>query len=104
MSTYAVVENGIVTNVIVADSLEIAQEATQKTCVEQTEETPLVIGCYWLEAANAYIFPSPFASWTYDIASKSWNPPTEMPIEEGKYFTWNEEVLNWESNEIEETI
>jgi hypothetical protein len=95
MAAYAVIENGTVTNVIIADSLEIAQEATQKTCVEYTEESPLGIGWYWLESANAYIKPAPFASWTYDVAAKVWNSPIEMPVEEGKFFTWDESTLSW---------
>jgi hypothetical protein len=101
MATYAVIENGTVTNVIVADSQEIAEQVTEKTCIEYTEEAPLGIGWYWLEAANAYIVPAPFASWTYDVATKAWNAPVEMPVEEGKYFTWNEETLSWDSHVIE---
>jgi hypothetical protein len=37
MSLYAVVTNNIVINVIVADSQEIAEEATNMTCVEIPE-------------------------------------------------------------------
>ena len=39
MNKYAIVEDGIVTNIIVAESKEIAEEATEKTCV-QYEDTP----------------------------------------------------------------
>lgn len=101
MATYAVIENGNVINVIVADSQEIAEQVTEKTCIEYTEEAPLGIGWYWLEAANAYVVPSPFTSWTYSSELKSWVAPVEMPIEEGKYFTWNEETLSWTSHDIE---
>ncbi len=34
MATYAVIEDGLVTNVIVAESKEDAESLTQKTCVE----------------------------------------------------------------------
>lgn len=34
MTNYAVIENGIITNVIVADTKEIAEDATKKICVE----------------------------------------------------------------------
>jgi hypothetical protein len=40
MATFAVIENGIVENIIVADSKEIAEDATGKTCVEYTEKNP----------------------------------------------------------------
>ena len=34
MADYAVIQNGVVVNVIVAESLEIAEKFTEKTCVE----------------------------------------------------------------------
>jgi hypothetical protein len=34
MSNFAIIENDIVTNLIVADSLEYAQEHTGKSCIE----------------------------------------------------------------------
>jgi hypothetical protein len=101
MATYAVIENGTVINVIVADSKEIAEQVTEKTCLEYTEEAPLGIGWYWLDAAGGYVSPSPFTSWTFDVATKAWVAPVEMPIEEGKFFTWNEETLSWDPHVIE---
>ena len=44
MANFAVIEENIVTNVIVADSLEVAQEVTGKTCAEYTDESPAGIG------------------------------------------------------------
>jgi len=41
---YAVIENNVVVNIIVADSLEIAEQATGQTCVEYTDENSAVIG------------------------------------------------------------
>ena len=38
MPNFAIIENGIVTNVILADSKAIAEEVTGKTCVEYTAE------------------------------------------------------------------
>lgn len=102
MATYAVIENGTVNNVIVADSQEIAEQVTQKTCVEYTEESPLGIGWYWLEAAGAYIPPAPYESWTYDVTTSSWIPPIPMPVEEGKIFTWNQESGSWDEYVITE--
>lgn len=37
-------ENNKVTNVIVADSQEIAEEVTGLLCIEYTEENPAIIG------------------------------------------------------------
>ena len=44
MATFAVINNGIVENCIVADSLDIAQEVTGLTCVEYTNENAPSIG------------------------------------------------------------
>jgi hypothetical protein len=44
MANYAVIVNNIVDNVIVADSVEIAEEATGKTCIEYSDENPAYIG------------------------------------------------------------
>jgi len=45
MNNYAVIENGIVINVIIADSLEMAEYISGKTCVEYeytTDNTPVI--------------------------------------------------------------
>lgn len=47
MPTFAIIENSIVQNIIVADTQEMAQEATGKTCVEYTETNPAIIGLGW---------------------------------------------------------
>jgi hypothetical protein len=44
MSTYAVIKNNEVINTIVADSKEIAEEATNEICIEYTLENPVGIG------------------------------------------------------------
>lgn len=44
MATFAVINEGVVENCIVADSLAIAEEVSGKTCVEYTVETPASIG------------------------------------------------------------
>ena len=44
MSHYAKVEDGIVTNVIVADTKEVAEMVTGLTCIEYTNENRVSIG------------------------------------------------------------
>lgn len=44
MSNFAIIENGIVLNTIVADSKAIAEEVTGKICVEYTDSNPAYIG------------------------------------------------------------
>lgn len=43
----AVIENGIVENIIVAESVEEAKQITGKECVEYTEEDNPCIGLGW---------------------------------------------------------
>jgi predicted P-loop ATPase/GTPase len=100
MAIYAVIEENTVTNVIVADSKEIAEEVTQKVCIEQTEENPLAIGWYFMAEHDKYVPVSPYTSWVYD--GNDWVAPVAMPVEEGKYFTWNEETVSWDEFVIPE--
>ena len=44
MANFAVIENNIVTNVIVAESKSIAEELTGKSCIESTEDNLAAIG------------------------------------------------------------
>jgi hypothetical protein len=44
MANYAVIKDGIVNNIIVADTKEIAETVTGLTCIEYTDESPARIG------------------------------------------------------------
>lgn len=57
MRRFAVIENEIVTNVIVAESLEDAIFGTGRVCVEYTEENPVEIG--WIYNGEKFILPIP---------------------------------------------
>ncbi len=46
MTNYAVIKNGTIDNVIVADSLEIAEQATNSVCIK-LPETGFGIGDTW---------------------------------------------------------
>ena len=56
MANYAVINDNIVENIIVADTKEIAEQITNKTCIEYTEENPANIG--WAYANGAFIAPT----------------------------------------------
>lgn len=101
MANYGVIDNGVVVNTIVADSIEIAQELTGLACVEYTEENPLGINWYWDNTANGYISPAPYPSWVYNYELKIWEAPTPMPSEEGKGFSWDESTTSWVSFDLE---
>lgn len=44
MANFAIIEDGKVTNTILAESKAIAEEVTGKTCVEYTDSNPACIG------------------------------------------------------------
>ena len=64
MANFAVIEDGKVTNTILADSKAIAEEVTGKTCVEYTNNNPACIGL------------------GYDGTTFEQPAPTEIPNEE----------------------
>lgn len=57
------------------------------------------IGFKYDNALDAFIPPKPFASWTLNEDTCLWEAPTPMPVEEGKFFTWDEDTLSWKEVE-----
>jgi hypothetical protein len=44
---------------------------------------------------DAFIPPKRYASWVLNEDTCLWEPPTPMPVEEGKRFIWNEDTVSW---------
>ena len=53
------------------------------------------VGFKFDAAKDAFIPPKPFASWALNATTCLWEAPTPMPVEEGKFFTWDEETTSW---------
>ncbi len=53
------------------------------------------IGMFYDPIADHFFSPQPYPSWILD-ADAQWQPPIPAPIEERKFFTWNEETLSWD--------
>jgi hypothetical protein len=48
MKNYAVIEDGVVVNLIVAESLEVAESLTEQTCIEyNSSDKPPFVGLGW---------------------------------------------------------
>ena len=110
MSHFAKIENGIVTQVIVAEPEFVKTLETRPlTCWVRTsyrtyggqhpEGKPLRknyagIGYTYDKARDAFIPPKPYASWILNEDTCLWNSPVPMP-EDDKVYTWDEESLNW---------
>ena len=54
------------------------------------------IGMKFDRVRDAFIPQQPYPSWILNEETCLWNAPTEMPVEEGKMFTWVEADLNWQ--------
>lgn len=93
MKTFALVENNLVTNV------SIANNDWQKENWIDCKNQNVGIGYTYDLVADHFFAPQPYSSWTLDADAK-WQPPTAMPVEEGKFFTWDEPTLSWVEVEL----
>ena len=109
MSHFAKVENGIVTQVIVAGQDVIDSGLVGTGWVQTSYNTyggqhpegrPLRknyagIGYIYDAGRDAFIPPQQFSSWTLNETTCLWESPTPMPVVEGKSFTWDEPTTSW---------
>ena len=119
MSHFAKVENGTVTQVIVAeqDFIDAGHVGDPASWVQTSYNTRggvhysaetgeadggvalrgnyAGIGYVYDAELDAFYAPSPFPSWTLNSSTFNWEAPTPMPVEEGKFYTWDEATLSW---------
>ena len=110
MSHFAKVENGLVTQVVVAEQEFIDTGALGTGWVQTSYNTqggvhtqggtPLRknyagIGFTYDAQRDAFIPPKPYASWLLNESTCQWGAPTPMPVVEGKMFTWDETTTSW---------
>jgi hypothetical protein len=108
MAHFAQVVDGVVAQVIVADNKEWCETNLGGSWVQTSYNTrhgvhtlggtPLHknyagIGYTW--DGTGFAAPKPYNSWTLDTETYAWEAPTPMPVEEGKFFTWDESTLSW---------
>ena len=115
MAHFAKVENGVVTQVIVAeqefiDSGALGNPATWIQTSYNTQGgvhtaggTPLRknyagIGFLYMADIDAFVPPKPFDSWVLNAESGTWQAPIPRP-NDGKNYIWDEEILNWKETE-----
>jgi hypothetical protein len=108
MAHFAEIIDGVVERVIVADSKEWCASNLGGTWVQTSYNTkggvhtlggtPLhknYAGIGYTFDGIGFAAPQPYASWTLDEISYTWQPPIAMP-EDGSAYTWNEETTSWE--------
>jgi len=52
------------------------------------------IGFHYDEDLDIFYPPQPYASWTLNAQTASWQSPVEYPNDENQYV-WNEETTSW---------
>lgn len=118
MSHFAKVENGTVTQVIVAeqDFIDAGHVGDPASWVQTSYNTRggvhygqdgnpdggvalrgnyAGIGYTYDAEKDAFYPPQPFASWTLNVTTFIWEAPTPMPVVEGKFYTWDEPTTSW---------
>lgn len=111
MAHYAKIEDGLVTQVIVAEQDFVdTQEGTWVQTSYNTQGgvhlnggTPLRknfagIGYTYDSARDAFYDEQPYASWVLNETSCLWEAPTAMPQDAGRY-EWNEETKSWDNRQ-----
>lgn len=95
MSNYAIIENGLVSNVVVSDNEEVIRflfPAAEQIILETTSTGAAYVNGQFLN--GVFIPPKPFDSWIFSEESLQWVPPIARPQDE-KIYSWNESGLNW---------
>ena len=112
MSHYAKVVDGKVTQVIVAEQefFDTFVDSSPGQWIQTSYNTiggqhtqggtPLRknyagIGYSYDATRDAFIPPSPYASWVLNEDTCLWDAPTPMPVEEGKFYEWDESTVSW---------
>ena len=93
MANFAVIENNILTNLIIADTLEIAESLTGNKCVEYNEENDYVLIGSKYDGTN-FIPECPFKGWSWNTTSKKFEPPRPIPNETDLYV-WDNATEDW---------
>ena len=119
MSHFAKVENGLVTQVVVAEQEFIDTGALghgwiqtsyntrggvhygqdgQPSVREQLRKNYAGVGYAYDEQRDAFIPPQPYPSWLLNEDTCLWDAPTPMPVDDKRY-AWDEASTSWVQND-----
>jgi hypothetical protein len=107
MGHYAKVENGIVTQVIVADGPDWCEKNLGGQWIQTSYNTyggvhsggkfPIhknYAGIGYTFDGIGFAAPQPYASWSLNSETYLWEAPTPKPTD-GKLYYWSEDDLSW---------
>jgi len=107
MSHFAKLENGIVTEITVAEKSFINTGLVgdeflwvQTSYNGNFRKNYAVVGGTYDKGRDAFIAPKPFDSWTLDEDTCKWVCPVELPTG-AEHYIWNEETQSWDEEAIE---
>ena len=107
MGHFAKVENGIVTQVIVADGADWCEQNLGGEWIQTSYNTYAGVhangklpihknyaGIGYTFDGIGFAAPQPYPSWTLNADSYLWQAPTPMPTD-GKLYNWSEDSISW---------
>ena len=107
MGHYAKVENGVVTQVIVADGPDWCEQNLGGEWVQTSYNTsggvhsggkfPIhknYAGLGYTFDGIGFAAPQPYASWSLNSTTYLWEAPTPMPVDD-KFYRWDEDTTSW---------
>lgn len=106
MAHFAKIENGLVTQVIVAEQSFInelegvwIQTSYNTRGNQHPEGRPLRgnyagVGFTYDKQSDVFYAPQPYPSWLLNNSTWLWEAPTPMP-QDGKQYRWDESITNW---------
>ena len=117
MAHFAKIEDNIVTQVIVVDNSDILDESNNESEALGIKICQDLLGGTWVQTSyngnirknyagigytydssrDAFIDPSPYASWVLNETTCKYEAPIAYPSD-GKHYKWNEETTNWVEN------
>lgn len=60
-------------------------------------KNPASVGMIYDEGKDAFYFPQPYPSWTFDEETCVWNPPVAYPDDYWtETYSWNEDSRQWD--------
>jgi len=107
MGHYAKVEDGIVTQVIVADGPDWCEQNLGGEWVQTSYNTfggvhssgkfPIhknYAGIGYTFDGIGFAAPQPYASWSLNSTTYLWEAPTPKPVDD-KFYRWDEDTISW---------
>lgn len=94
MSSFAKVENGKVSRVIVSDASFVSELTGYWIEVTASRKNPANIGYTYDPVRDAFYPPKPYNSWVLNEATCIWEAPIAYPTD-GSSYLWDEPTGAW---------